>query len=255
MRFRPCIDLHAGRVKQIVGSTFSDDAPETMDTNYSSDRPASWFAGKYRDDSLSGGHIIKLGSGNDKAAEEALETFPGGFHLGGGVNETNAVSWIDRGASHVIVTSYVFRGGRVDAERLKGLVGLVGKERLVLDLSCRKRDGRYWVVTDRWQKFTGVEVSPSNLDVLSRSCDEFLVHAADVEGKCEGVEEELVRLLGGWQGIPVTYAGGIRNVRDIDLIRDAGSGRLDFTVGSALDIFGGKGLTYGEVLAVHRDSP
>jgi len=254
MRFRPCIDLHAGRVKQIVGSTFSDDAPETMNTNYSSDRPASWFAGKYRDDGLSGGHIIKLGPRNDQAAAEALETFPGGFHLGGGVSEENAVSWLDRGASHVIVTSYVFRDGRIDEDRLKSLVHLVGRNRLILDLSCRKRDGRYWVVTDRWQKFTAVEVSPSSLDVLSRSCDEFLIHAADVEGRCEGVEEELVRLLGGWQGIPVTYAGGIRNMGDIDLIRDAGSGRLDFTVGSALDIFAGTGLTYEEVLAVHRGS-
>jgi phosphoribosylformimino-5-aminoimidazole carboxamide ribotide isomerase len=255
MRFRPCIDLHAGRVKQIVGSTFSDDAPEKLNTNYSSDRPASWFAEKYRDDGLSGGHVIKLGPGNEQAAAEALAAFPGGFHLGGGVNETNAVSWLDRGASHVIVTSHVFRGGRIDEVRLKGLVSLVGRERLVLDLSCRKRDGRYWVVTDRWQKFTDVEVDRSSLDDLSRSCDEFLVHAADVEGKCEGVEEELVRLLGGWQGIPVTYAGGIRNREDIDLIRDAGSGRLDFTVGSSLDIFGGTGLTYDEVLALHRGRP
>jgi len=255
MRFRPCIDLHAGRVKQIVGSTFSDDAPERMNTNYSSDRPASWFAGKYRDDDLSGGHIIKLGPGNDQAAAEALAAFPGGFHLGGGVNESNAVSWLDRGASHVIVTSCVFRAGRVDEDRLKDLVSLVGKERLVLDLSCRKRDGRYWVVTDRWQKFTDVEVSPSSLDIFSRSCDEFLVHAADVEGKCEGVEVELVRLLGGWQGIPVTYAGGIRSMEDIDLIRDAGSARLDFTVGSALDIFGGTRLTYDEVLALHSARP
>ena len=255
MRFRPCIDLHAGRVKQIVGSTFSDDAPESMSTNYSSDRPASWFAGKYRGDGLSGGHIIKLGPGNDQAAVEALAAFPGGFHLGGGVNETNAVPWLDRGASHVIVTSCVFREGRVDEGRLKSLVRLVGRKRLVLDLSCRKRDGRYWVVTDRWQKFTTLEVSPSSLDVLSRSCDEFLIHAADVEGRCEGVEEELVRLLGEWQGVPVTYAGGIRNMGDIDLVRDAGSGKLDFTVGSALDIFGGTGLTYEEVVAVHRDPP
>lgn len=252
MRFRPCIDLHAGRVKQIVGSTFSDEAPERMDTNFSSDRLASWFAGKYRDDGLSGGHIIKLGPGNDQAAAEALTAFPGGFHLGGGVNESNAVTWLDRGASHIIVTSYVFREGRIDEDRLKSLVSLAGKERLVLDLSCRKRDGRYWVVTDRWQNFTDVEVSRSSLDDLSRSCDEFLVHAADVEGRCEGVEEGLVRLLGGWQGIPVTYAGGIRNMEDINLIRDAGSGSLDFTVGSALDIFGGTGLTYDEVLALHR---
>jgi len=239
-------------VKQIVGSTFSDDAPETIDTNFSSDRPASWYGEKYRRDGLSGGHVIKLGPGNDQAAAEALEAFPGGFHLGGGVSEENAVSWLDRGASHVIVTSYVFRDGRVDEGRLKSLVRLVGKDRLVLDLSCRGRDGRYWVVTDRWQKFTDVEGNGANLALLSESCGEFLIHAADVEGRCEGVEEDLVRRLGAWQGIPVTYAGGIRSREDIELIRDAGSGRLDFTVGSSLDIFGGKGLTYEEVLAVHR---
>jgi phosphoribosylformimino-5-aminoimidazole carboxamide ribotide isomerase len=179
MKFRPCIDLHNGQVKQIVGSTFSDEAPGAIDTNFTSTRPASWYAEMYKRDGLAGGHVIKLGPGNEEAAAEALEAFPGGFHIGGGISGENALSWLDRGASHVIVTSHVFRGGLIDEERLRGLVRLVGKERLVLDLSCRKRDGRFWVVTDRWQKFTDVEVNAGSLERLSTSCDEFLVHAAD----------------------------------------------------------------------------
>jgi phosphoribosylformimino-5-aminoimidazole carboxamide ribotide isomerase len=252
MRFRPCIDLHQGRVKQIVGSTFCDEDPGRIATNFASHHPASWFAALYRRDRLPGGHVIMLGAGNEDAAQDALAAYPGGFHIGGGVNEGNARLWLERGASAVIVTSHVFRDGRIDEERLARLVALVGRERLVLDLSCRKRDGRYWVVTDRWQKFTGVEVDPASLDRLAGSCAEFLIHAADVEGRCEGVEAELVAMLGRWQGIPVTYAGGIRDRADLELIRDLGHGRLDFTVGSALDIFGGTGLTYDEVVAFHR---
>lgn len=252
MIFRPCIDLHRGEVKQIVGSTYSDDDPGKIATNFSSTRPASWYAGMYREDGLEGGHVIMLGPGNEAAAEDALRAFPGGLQVGGGITEENALSWLDRGASAVIVTSAVFREGRVDEGRLARIVRRVGKERLVLDLSCRRRDERYWVVTDRWQKFTDVEVSASSLDRLSASCAEFLIHAADVEGRCEGIETDLVELLGRWEGIPLTYAGGIRSMEDIRLIADAGRGRLDFTVGSALDIFGGRGLTYREVVTLHR---
>ena len=252
MRFRPCIDLHRGQVKQIVGGTFSDDDPERIATNFSSSRPASWYAGMYRRDGLEGGHVIMLGPGNAAAARDALRTWPGGLQVGGGINEGNALQWLDHGASHVIVTSHVFRGGIIDEDRLRRLVGLVGRERLVLDLSCRRREGRYWVVTDRWQKFTDYEVSPPNLERLAASCDEFLVHAADVEGRCEGVEEDLVALLGAWEGLPVTYAGGIRAMEDLLLIGDLGRGRLDFTVGSALDIFGGSALRYDEVVAFSR---
>lgn len=252
MRFRPCIDLHRGQVKQIVGSTFSDDDPGRIATNFASAHPASWYAERYRRDGLAGGHVIMLGPGNDEAAEDALRAFPGGLHLGGGVNVDNAPAWLEKGAAAVIVTSYVFREGLIDEARLERLVRRVGRERLVLDLSCRKREGRYWVVTDRWQHFTGVEVTPANLTRLAVSCAEFLIHAADVEGRCEGVETDLVALLGGWDGIPVTYAGGIRSREDIELIRTLGRGRLDFTVGSALDIFGGSGLTYDEVVAIHR---
>lgn len=252
MRFRPCIDLHRGQVKQIVGATFSDDDPGSMATNFASSRPASWYAELYRRDGLEGGHVIMLGPGSEAAAAGALEAFPGGFHVGGGVSEGNALTWLDRGAAAVIVTSWVFREGRIDEERLRRLAALVGRERLVLDLSCRMRDGRYWVVTDRWQKFTGVEVSAKNLTRLAATCAEFLVHAADVEGRCEGVETALVELLGDWDGIPVTYAGGIRGMDDLRLISELGRRRLDFTVGSALDIFGGGGLTYDEVVAFHR---
>lgn len=252
MHFRPCIDLHQGRVKQIVGSTFSDDNPDRIATNFASTRPASWYAALYRRDNLPGGHIIMLGPGNEAAAADAVRAYPSGFHIGGGINEENASAWLERGAGAVIVTSHVFRDGRIDEERLARLVARVGRERLVLDLSCRKRDGRYWVVTDRWQKFTAVEVTASSLDRLAGSCAEFLIHAADVEGRCEGVEVGLVGMLGGWSGIPVTYAGGIRDFRDLELIRDLGRGRLDFTVGSALDIFGGTGLAYDEVVAFHR---
>jgi len=252
MRFRPCIDLHQGRVKQIVGSTFCDDEPGRIATNFASEHPASWFAALYRRDDLPGGHVIMLGPGNEAAAADALGAYPGGFHVGGGITEENAAAWLERGASAVIVTSSVFRDGRIDEERLARLVARVGRERLVLDLSCRKRDGRYWVVTDRWQKFTTVEVGPESLEHLAGSCAEFLIHAADVEGRCEGVEAEIVRMLGAWQGIPVTYAGGIRDRADLGIIRDLGRGRLDFTVGSALDIFGGAGLTYDAVVGFHR---
>jgi phosphoribosylformimino-5-aminoimidazole carboxamide ribotide isomerase len=252
VKFRPCIDLHKGQVKQIVGSTFSDSDPGRMETRFASARPSSWYAGKYRRDGLEGGHVIMLGPGSETAAAEALAAFPGGFHVGGGVTGANALSWIEGGASHVIVTSHVIREGRIDEERLGELVRLLGRERLVLDLSCRRRGDAYWVVSDRWQKFTDVEVNAGNLDRLSASCAEFLIHAADVEGKCEGVETDLLKLLGGWEGIPVTYAGGIGKMEDLLLVRDLGRGRLDFTVGSALDIFGGTGLTYEEVLTFHR---
>jgi len=252
MRFRPCIDLHKGRVKQIVGATFSDEDPEKIATNFSSDRPSAWYADLYRRDNLPGGHVIMLGPGNEEAAAAALEAYPGGLQVGGGINDENALVWLERGASHVIVTSWVFREGRIDDERLDRLVRLVGRERLVLDLSCRRRENRFWVVTDRWQKFTDVEVTGKNLDSLAGFCDEFLIHAADVEGLCRGVEEELVATLGRWSGVPLTYAGGIGSREDIDLIARLGNGRIDFTVGSALDIFGGSALAYRDVLQLSR---
>jgi phosphoribosylformimino-5-aminoimidazole carboxamide ribotide isomerase len=252
MKFRPCIDLHNGVVKQIVGSTLNDDAPEAVQTNFVASKPPAWFAELYRRDNLTGGHIIMLGPGNDLAAGEALAAWPGGMQLGGGINADNAGKWLDNGASHVIVTSFVFSNGAIDMTRLRQLVKAVGRQRLVLDLSCRKKKDDYYIVTDRWQKFTEVIISKQVLDMLSGFCDEFLIHAADVEGKCAGIEGELVEKLADWTPIPTTYAGGIRDLQDLQLLREAGHNRLDVTVGSALDIFGGKNLSYRDAVAFCR---
>ena len=252
MKFRPCIDLHGGVVKQIVGSTLKDDAPEAVQTNFVAEKSPAWFAELYRSDNLTGGHVIMLGPGNQLAAEEALAAWPGGMQLGGGIDADNAENWLDKGASHVIVTSYVFKDGRVDMTKLKKLVKAVGRQRIVLDLSCRKRKNDYFIVTDRWQKFTEVVISEEVLGELSGYCDEFLVHAADVEGKCAGIEVDLVEKLASWTPIPTTYAGGIRDLQDLQLLKDAGKDRLDGTIGSALDIFGGKNLRYNDAVSFCR---
>ncbi|MBU1564565.1 MAG: phosphoribosylformimino-5-aminoimidazole carboxamide ribotide isomerase [Proteobacteria bacterium] len=252
MQLRPCIDLHGGVVKQIVGSTLVDDHPEVVETNFVTEKPPSWFTALYRADNLTGGHIIKLGPGNDLAAEEALDAWPGGMQLGGGISAENAGQWLDKGASEVIVTSYVFRDGFIDMDRLDKLVAAVGRKRLVLDLSCRKKEEQYYIVTDRWQKFTSIAIGPAVLEKLAKSCSEFLIHAADVEGKCAGIEKTLVEKLALWTPIPTTYAGGIRDISDLQLIWEAGKGRLDCTVGSSLDIFGGKTLTYREAVQFCR---
>ena len=249
--FRPCIDLHDGKVKQIVGGSLKDDGAG-LRTNFVSERPASWFAELYRRDDLKGGHVIKLGPGNDDAARAALAAYPGGLHLGGGVDAENATSWLEAGASHVIVTSWVFRDGQLDWERLKRLVAVIGKERLVLDLSCRKRGGDYFVVTDRWQKFTELTLSQETLARLAEFCDEFLIHAADVEGLCRGIDSELVAKLGEWTPIPTTYAGGAKSLADLEEVTRVGRGRVDLTIGSALDVFGGSGVTFAEVVEFNR---
>jgi len=249
--FRPCIDLHEGRVKQIVGGTLGDD-PARLRTNYVSERPAAWFAALYQRDGLRGGHVIQLGPGNEEAARSALTAYPGGLHLGGGVNADNARAWLDAGASHVIVTSWVFREGRVDWERLRELVARIGPQRLVLDLSCRRRGADYFVVTDRWQKFTEEKLSQPLLHRLADSCDEFLIHAADVEGLCQGIDLELVGQLASWTPRPTTYAGGARSLADLETVTRAGQGRIHLTIGSALDIFGGTGVRYADVVAFNR---
>ena len=249
--FRPCIDLHEGKVKQIVGGSLTDDGG-ALRTNFVSAQPASWFAELYRRDGLRGGHVIMLGAGNESAARQALGAHPGGMQIGGGITEDNASSYLDAGASHVIVTSHVFREGRLDWDRLKALSARVGRERLVLDLSCRRRGGEYIVVTDRWQKFTELAVTEEVLHQLSAHCSEFLVHAVDVEGLCRGVELELVRKLGEWCPPPVTYAGGARSMDDMIAVTEAGRGRVDLTIGSALDIFGGTGVRYADLVAYNR---
>lgn len=244
MRFRPCIDLHQGKVKQIVGGTLSDNDGDVPDTNFESEKPAEWFARQYRRDNLTGGHIIRLGPGNTEAATSALAAWPGGMQVGGGIDLENASQWLDAGAAAVIVTSWVFHSGTVDQDRLRELVRAVGADRLVLDLSCRRRGEDYYIVTNRWQTFTSEKITYDLLDRLSRNCAEFLIHAVDVEGRCRGIEVPLVELLGRWEGIAVTYAGGIHSLEDLDIIEQMGRGRLDFTVGSALDLFGGHGLKY-----------
>jgi phosphoribosylformimino-5-aminoimidazole carboxamide ribotide isomerase len=251
--FRPCIDLHEGKVKQIVGGSLSDDAA-TLRTNFVSERSAAWYAELYRRDGLRGGHVIMLGKGNEAAAREALAAFPGGLQIGGGINLENAQSWLDAGASQVIVTSWVFRDGILDADRLKGLVEKIGKQRLVLDLSCRKKGDDYFVVTDRWQKFTELKLSSETLQQLAQSCDEFLIHAADVEGLCGGVDMDLVEKLAVWTPIPTTYAGGARSLDDLKEVARLGKNRIDLTIGSALDIFGGKGVSYVDVVAWNRST-
>ena len=252
MKFRPCIDLHKGQVKQIVGSTLVDGEPEKLETNFTAHHPPEWYARLYRADNLTGGHIIMLGSGNDDAATEALDAWPGGMQIGGGISAQNAALWLDRGASHVIVTSWVFRDGSVDSNRLHILRNEIGRERLVLDLSCRRQGDDYFIVTDRWQTFTEVKIGNETLAELANYCNEFLIHAADVEGKCSGVDTDLVKLLGELTPIPTTYAGGVRDLADLELIRVAGQGKLDATIGSALDIFGGHFIRYDEAVAYHR---
>ena len=245
MKFRPCIDIHNGKVKQIVGGSLRDEGNQA-NTNFTSELDAAWYAGLYQKDRLKGGHIILLNpEGSEyyeetkRQALEALRAYPQGMQIGGGITADNAAGYLEAGASHVIVTSYVFRDGRFQKENLEKLVAAVTKEKIVLDLSCRKKDGKYFVVTDRWQKFTEAALSPQILDELAEYCDEFLIHGVDVEGKGAGMDDGLVRMLGEWDGIPVTYAGGIGSPEDLERFEKESRGKIDFTIGSALDLFGG----------------
>jgi phosphoribosylformimino-5-aminoimidazole carboxamide ribotide isomerase len=252
MRFRPCIDLHRGKVKQIVGNTLPDGTTEAPVTNFETDRPASFFAGLFRNDRLRGGHVIMLGPGNESAAREALRTFPGGLQIGGGITPDNTRTFLDGGASHVIVTSHVFSGGAIRRDRLALMEKTAGKKRLVLDLSCRRTGNGYSIACDRWQKDSGVLLTEKTVAELAGHCDEFLVHAIDVEGRRGGIDAGLVELLASLSPITVTYAGGIRSIDDLEKVRKLGEGRCDATVGSALDIYGGA-LKYGDVVAWQRE--
>jgi phosphoribosylformimino-5-aminoimidazole carboxamide ribotide isomerase len=249
--FRPCIDLHEGKVKQIVGGTLGN-APADLRTNFVSDRSSVYYAELYRKDGLKGGHVIMLGPGNEAAGRAALKAYPGGLQIGGGINLANAASFLEGGASHVIVTSCVFQGGNVDWERLEALVKSIGRDRLVLDLSCRRRGENYIVVTDRWQKSTELTVSQETLKKLAAYCAEFLIHAVDVEGLCRGIDHELVKNLGEWSPIPTTYAGGANSLADLEEVTRVGQGKIDLTIGSALDIFGGTGVRYADVVAFNK---
>lgn len=253
MKFRPCIDIHNGAVKQIVGGSLTD-ARDAAQENFVSKQDAAFYASLYRDRGLKGGHVILLNPAASPYYEEtkrqavaALQAYPGGLQVGGGITPENAAVFLDAGASHVIVTSYVFQEGRIEKEKLCKLVKTVGKERLVLDLSVRQRGGQYYIVTDRWQKYTSVALTEQTLDALAESCDEFLIHAVDVEGKAAGIEEPVAALLGNWGKRPVTYAGGVHSFEDLERLRELGRGRVDVTVGSALDLFGGA-MSFEEVL-------
>lgn len=244
-RFRPCIDLHDGKVKQIVGGTLSDDSSRLV-TNFVSERPAAWYAELYKHDALQGGHVIQLGPGNEDAARSALMAYPGGLQIGGGISLDNATQYLDWGASHVIVTSWLFRESALDMGRLAALSAKTSPARLVLDLSCRRTATGWNIATNRWQTVTAVAITPKNLDTLAAYCAEFLVHAADVEGLQKGMDEELIDFLAQHSPIPVTYAGGARNVTDLERCASVSRNRIDLTIGSALDIFGGKGAAYAD---------
>jgi phosphoribosylformimino-5-aminoimidazole carboxamide ribotide isomerase len=249
--FRPCIDLHQGKVKQIVGGTLSDSG-EGLRTNFVSEHDAAWFADLYRKDGLKGGHIIMLGSGNAPEALAALKAWPGGMQVGGGLDYANILPYLDAGASHVIVTSWLFPDGTLSLERLARISSLAGKERLVVDLSCRRKGDGWFVATNRWQTVTGVRIEEALLAGLARYCDEFLIHAADVEGRQQGMDWELVDLLGRISPIPTTYAGGARDLSDLERLDKDSGGRLDLSIGSALDIFGGKLVRYEDCAAWNR---
>lgn len=247
LEFRPCIDLHDGKVKQIVGSTLGH-KNQTVIENFISEYDSAYYAQLFKEDGLTGGHVIMLGSGNEDAALLALKAFPGGLQVGGGITAENAKKYIEAGASHIIITSYIFHDGQLDMDRLDKLIEAVGKEHIVIDLSCRKRDGKWFVVTNKWTKFSDFEVNEKTIPYIEQYCDELLIHAVDVEGKRSGMQEELVRDLANWTSIPTTYAGGVRSLEDLRKFEELSNGKLHVTIGSALDIFGGT-LPYKDVVS------
>lgn len=256
MRFRPCIDIHNGEVKQIVGGSLRDEDDQAVE-NFKAAQDAGYFAQLYRRDGLKGGHVILLNPPSSeyyektrKQALKALALYPQGLQIGGGITADNAREYIEAGASHVIVTSYVFRDGKIHWECMERLCDTAGKEHVVIDLSCRRKDDGYYIVTNRWQTFTSVKLTNDILREIAGFCDEFLVHGVDVEGRASGIEEELVELLSTHRTIPVTYAGGIGSLSDLEHFRKLSGGFLDFTIGSALDIFGGK-IPYHTVKNFH----
>ncbi len=245
MEFRPCIDIHNGKVKQIVGSSLKDEGNQAQE-NFVSEKSSAYYADLYRKNGLKGGHIILLNKAGSEyyeatkqAAVDALQAFSGGMQVGGGIHDGNAKEYLDAGASHVIVTSYLFDGDILSREKMQNLKDAVGREHVVFDLSCRKTAKGYQIMTNRWQTATSEYVTIELLKELEQYCDEFLIHAVDVEGKAEGIEQELVALLGTYEGNAVTYAGGIHTMEDLALLKELGNGRVHATIGSALDLFGG----------------
>ena len=256
-KFRPCIDLHDGRVKQIVGSSLSDSGAG-LKTNFETDRSPAWFAQLDKKAAAPGGHVIMLGKVHVDAAKAALAAYPGGLQVGGGITADNALEYLNAGASHVIVTSWIFPDGKLDRERLERLSQTVGKERLVLDLSCKRvsdpedAEPRWKIATNRWQTLIDIEITAETLEDLSRYCDEFLIHAADVEGKQQGMDDELIMFLAEHSPIPCTYAGGAKSLADLKHCKVISNGAIDLTIGSALDLFGGKGVKYEDCVRFNK---
>lgn len=257
MNFRPCIDIHNGQVKQIVGGSLIDMGDYAKE-NFVSDKDGGYYATLYKNAGLKGGHIILLNPKDSRyyeddvlQAKKALAAYNNGLMIGGGINNENACEFLKAGASHVIVTSYVFKNGEILFDNLERIKRETGKEHLVLDLSCRKKDGDYYIVTDRWQKFTNVKITGNLMKELSSYCDEYLIHAVDVEGQAHGIESGLVRILDEYNTIPVTYAGGVGSYEDLTLLKELGHNKIDVTIGSALDLFGGK-LEFKKVLDICR---
>jgi len=238
--FRPCIDLHQGQVKQIVGGSLTDSG---ADTNFVSSHNAAYYAQLYKQHHLTGGHVIALGPNNQQQVLEARSAYSKGMQFGGGVNLENASSYLEAGASHIIVTSYLFENGEFSWPRLEAIKAEVGADRLVLDLSCRRTAEGWMIATDRWQTITNTPINQQTLSELEKHCAEFLVHGADVEGLQAGIDQDLVTLLGDCCNLPVTYAGGARSLQDLKLVETLSKGKVDLTIGSALDIFGGSGVT------------
>ncbi|KAI9284820.1 Phosphoribosylformimino-5-aminoimidazole carboxamide ribotide isomerase [Umbelopsis sp. AD052] len=245
-RFNACIDLHNGQVKQIVGGSLTDTDPDSLRTNFVSKETPAYYGQLYKKHNITRAHVIKLGPNNDAAAKEALASWPGGLQVGGGISVENAQEWIDLGANKVIITSYLFPDAKFSLDRLKRLSETVGKDKLVVDVSCRRKDDKWIVAMNKWQTMTDMEVNKETLDMLSQYCSEFLVHAADVEGLCKGIDQELVRKLGEWVTIPTTYAGGGNNISDLELVDRLSDGKVDLTFGSALDIFGGSSVKFDD---------
>ncbi|KAF2624016.1 Phosphoribosylformimino-5-aminoimidazole carboxamide ribotide isomerase [Macroventuria anomochaeta] len=253
-KFRPCIDLHAGSVKQIVGGTLSTSTPSNLKTNWTSEHPSAYYAALYKEHGLAGAHVIMLGPGNDAAAQEALEAWRGGMQVGGGINEGNAREWIERGAERVIITSYLFPNSIFSMDRLRAVLSTLDndKNKLVIDLSCRRKGDKWFVATNKWQTITDFELNQESIQLLEPHCSEFLIHAADVEGLQRGIDHELVTRLAEWCSIPVTYAGGGRSIADLELVKELSNGKVDLTIGSALDVFGGSGVRFEECVAWNR---
>ncbi|KAH7087395.1 hypothetical protein FB567DRAFT_524954 [Paraphoma chrysanthemicola] len=254
-RFRPCIDLHAGSVKQIVGGTLSTTAPDVLKTNWTSEHPSAYYASLYKQHALAGAHVIMLGPGNDEAAKEALGAWKDGMQVGGGITEKNAKTWIELGAERVIITSYLFPESKFSMDRLKAVLTALDndKSKLVIDLSCRRKDDKWFVATNKWQTITDFELNQDSISLLEPHCSEFLIHAADVEGLQRGIDHELVTKLAEWCAIPVTYAGGGRSIEDLELVKKLSQGKVDLTIGSALDIFGGSGVKFEDCVKWNKE--